>query len=520
VLFSSPTFVLLFVPVAVAGFGLLSRAGGRRPLLAWLVACSLVFYAAGGLPHMWIVLGSLALNWAFARLIARNRGPRPAAARALAIAGVCANVALLAGYKLIDAGLFAGPQQGAPAFSVAQDLLIPLGLSFITFQQIAFLLDVRDRRIDPEPLDYAFFILFFPQLVMGPIVHFREIVPQTLRREFCGLRWDNVAVGLAIFAVGLFKKVGIADPVALYTERVFAAAAVGQHLGLVDAWGAAFAFQVQIYFDFSGYADMAIGLARLFNLNIPINFDSPLRATDRFDLWRRWHISFAMFMRRYVFWPLQRNRLVPLPGPLALALTALISGLWHGVGGTFILWGALQAALMLGGHYRRTLARRWKWGAPGSAPRWRRVLACLVITMALGVLFRAETMDAAGRIYVGMLWGSGLGFPARLLEIVGLEPLRDAFAGATHMGGHAAFHLAVAAVIIFALPPTRCLFERYWTALDQRGTGVEAAPGIVPAIERAIRFRFSFPWAVFVALLLVVAALSFGEPRRFIYLQF
>ena len=518
--FHSAIFIVIFVPIVLIGFHAASQVGKRQAAIGWLAACSLVFYAGWQPQQVWVPLVSLLANWTFARLIARNRRSNPRAAGLLTYAGVTFNVLLLASYKLVDAGLIDVPGRASGTFSTAHDLLIPLGLSFITFQQIAFLIDVRNERIDPKPLDYAFFILFFPQLVMGPIVRFREIIPQTNAPAFLGLKWDNIAVGIAIFAVGLFKKVGLADAIATYVNVVFAPAEAGASIGMVDAWAAAFAFQFQIYFDFSGYADMAIGLARMLNINIPINFDSPFRSLDRFDVWRRWHISFAVFMRWHVFWPLRRNKTFPLSPMAALTVTLFIGGLWHGLGTTFVLWALAQAVILLIGHQRRELWRRTHWRVLAPGPRWGRIAVTMSMAACLGVVFRAESVSAAMQIYKGMIGWYGFGFPVRVAELLGITGIPDGYAGETYLGGRALVYLSLAAFIIYVMPPTQQLFERYWTAIDQRGEQIAPAPGLLPALERRIRFEFTLGWALFVASLFILAALSFNRPTRFIYFQF
>ncbi|MES9885266.1 MAG: MBOAT family O-acyltransferase, partial [Candidatus Sedimenticola sp. 6PFRAG1] len=348
-LFNSYLFIVIFLPLVLAGFFLIGKWLGQPASLVWLILASIVFYASWEPAYLWLLLASLIFNYGVAWWLEQDSSGR----KAVVIFAVVCNVLLLLYYKVIIAGFLDPEQSVSAAFSTSEDVLIPLAISFITFQQIAFLVDTYRGRVRRSGvLEYSLFILFFPQLVMGPIVHYRELVPQFRNKGLCNWRWESIALGLSIFVVGLFKKVVLADGIALYVDNVYEAIYLQKDVASLDAWGAALGFQLQIYFDFSGYADMAVGLARMFNINLPINFDSPYRAVNRFDLWRRWHISFGAFMRQYVFFPLARSKRLKIGTMGALMVTTLVSGLWHGVGATFVIWGGLQGLLMAMSHYR------------------------------------------------------------------------------------------------------------------------------------------------------------------------
>lgn len=509
-LFNSFTFLLLFLPLVLAGFYWLGQRFGRSVALSWLLLASVFYYAWWEWSYLWLLLGSLLGNYAAARWLEKaTRG------RAWIVwTTVAGNVLLLLYYKAIVAGLLGEDDTASAAFSTTQDVLIPLAISFMTFQQIAFVIDTyHGRQRCTGPLEYSLFITFFPQLVMGPIVHYRELVPQFRSPDL--LRWcpENIALGLSIFIVGLFKKVVIADSIGPYVGQVYGFAATGGAVSPADAWAAAVGFLFQLYFDFSGYADMAVGLGRMFNINLPINFDSPFRAVDRFDMWRRWHVSFGAFMRQYLFFPLARSKRLRLGNLGALMITAMISGLWHGLGATFILWGGLQALIMAVIHYRGAwLARLGLKRRPGhNGFPWLAMIWTFTVTVLLGVFFRANEMAVAFTMFDAMYDGlaalaSGAAFsaggPGRLLED---ETLRN---------------LILMAIVIWGLPTTQRFFGGYWSAIDQRASGpTRIAPDLLPGAGR-LRFAPTRAWAAVMALLLLTALLSMDGANRFIYYQF
>lgn len=518
-LFNSFSFILLFLPAAFAGFHLLARYGGQRAATAWLAAVSLVFYAAWRPSQIWLPLASVAVNYAIAAAIHRGVGR---SRLAFLWFGILLNVALLAWFKADVAGLVGERTgQASAAYSTTDAIVIPLGISFITFQQIAFLVDGYKGRIGPpEPLSYGFFLLFFPQLVMGPIVHYREVVPQLGRPAFLRFNMETVAAGLAIFVIGLFKKVVLADGAAPFVNGVYAAAASGEHVNWLQAWTATIGFQFQIYFDFSGYADMAVGLGRLFNIDLPLNFDSPYRAVDRYDLWRRWHITFAQFMRSYIFVPLQKNRFFRLPGVAAMMVTVFLSGLWHGLGWTFLVWGLVQGAILIWLHFYRRAIKALGWQRWTALPRYARIAVCFLVTTLIGVLFRSRNLATAGEIYRALASaGPGDVFAAMSLaahNIVSPVHEPNGFGVLRHDVGH----ILLMALIVWGLPNVRVFFGREWTALDPRGRPPPGAYGIAPALEKRLRFSFRPRVALILAAMFAIAVLSLDETSRFIYYQF
>ena len=256
--------------------------------------------------------------------------------------GIGLNLGLLAWFKY--ANFLAASINNLAGTSLSfGDIVLPLAISFFTFQQIAFLVDAyRGLADEPNIGRYGLFVTFFPQLIAGPIVHHAEILPQYAQRDSIRLKADNLSIGLTIFAVGLFKKVVFADSMGAYADTVFQAAALGDTVSFVSAWAAAAAFSLEIYFDFSGYTDMAIGIARMFGVRLPLNFDSPYKSTSIIDFWRRWHITLSRFLRDYLYYPLGGNRNGTGRRYGNLMVVMLLGGLWHGAAWTFVFWGALH----------------------------------------------------------------------------------------------------------------------------------------------------------------------------------
>ena len=301
-LFNSYVFIFVFLPVTVTGFYWLLRLGYHDAALAWLVLASLFFYGWWNPVYLLLLLGSLGFNHLMSLAIRRHQASHYATA--LLVMGVVANLGLLGYFKYANFFVASINTAGGYDFNL-EHIVLPLAISFFTFQQITFLVDTaRNKTGHGGLLEYALFVTFFPQLIAGPIVHHREMMPQFLARARLGFKWDNLTVGLSIFAIGLFKKVVIADGISVYSTPVFDAAANEATLTLVEAWFGAIAYGFQIYFDFSGYSDMAIGIARLFGIRLPLNFHSPYKADSVIEFWRRWHMTLSRFLRDYVYFTL------------------------------------------------------------------------------------------------------------------------------------------------------------------------------------------------------------------------
>ena len=465
-LYNSFEFIFVFLPVCLLlyfGAAALSRGLANGVLCA----ASLAFYAwwdwkDQGWRNLLLLVGSILVNFAAGALLRR----RPS--RAALTAAVAANLAVLGYFKYANFALSNWAAVSGGSF-VPLHIVLPLGVSFFTFTQIAFLVDCyRGLARELDLTRYVLFVSFFPHLIAGPIVHHSQLMPQ-LSTEL-PKRWTpaNVHPGLAFFTLGLFKKVGIADTVAPWAGEVFAMAGP---VGLVDAWRGALAWTMQLYFDFSGYSDMAIGLGLLFNVRLPDNFDAPYRAASIADFWRRWHITLSRFLRDYLYIPLGGNRRGEGRRHVNLFLTMLLGGIWHGAGWTFVLWGAYHGVLLI-------VQRLWNNRGRALPTVLARPVTFLAVVVGW-VLFKATSIQQAGSILAGMTGMQGVGAAA---------PVAYQFAV-----------LAVLLVFVNVMPTTK-----RWVETRELNT------------RRAILLGA----LLFLCLLLMRTSLLSNTPSPFIYFQF
>ncbi|MGH7041270.1 MAG: MBOAT family O-acyltransferase [Acetobacteraceae bacterium] len=408
-LFNSEPFVLGFLPAVLGGTFLLGRIGGARASLAFLIAASLLFYGWWNPPFVLLLGGSIVVNYAIGQHLLRLAGSgRDRAARAWLTAGVTANLALLGWFKYAGF-LAAGIAALFGAASPELHIFLPLAISFFTFQQIMFLADSRRlARPDGGFLGYAAFVAFFPHLIAGPIVRPAEIIPQLLAPDAARPRMDALCDGATIFLLGLAKKLVLADLFARFADVGFDAAAHGAQLSFFSAWYAAASYGLQIYFDFSGYSDMAIGLARMLNVRFPLNFASPYQARNIAEFWRRWHITLGGFLRDYLYIPLGGSRAGEWKRARNLMLTMLACGLWHGAAWQFVLWGGLHGIFLV----VHTTWRRAGWRLPGPAAQALTLLA----VVAAWVPFRATGLGVALSVLRGMAGLHGVTLPAMIVH--------------------------------------------------------------------------------------------------------
>lgn len=404
--FSSYAFLLVFLPLTLLGFYALRAADRRRASVTFLLLASFAFYAVWSIQHLALLVASIAANYALGRYAA---SPAPdAMRRAAMIVGVAGNLGLIFCFKYLDfAGSNLAPLVGADW--TMQYIILPLGISFFTFQQIAYLVDCYKTRDGEKNFrDYALFVTFFPQLIAGPIVHHRYTRPQFAALAARAVNPDHIPYGVMIFAMGLAKKTLIADPIARAIDPLWASAAAGDPVGATAAWVAMVGYTLQIYFDFSGYCDMAIGLGLMLGVRLPVNFNSPYRAKSIIEFWRRWHMTLSAFLRDYVYIPLGGNRGGEFFRLRNIFLTMLIGGVWHGAAWTFVIWGAIHAALITANH----AARLWmpqldRMRGPVSGAL--KQMALLAAVMIAWVYFRADGLDAAHAVLSGLVTPAATG---------------------------------------------------------------------------------------------------------------
>ena len=541
-LFNTYEFIFAFVPLTLAGFyaiGAFSRTGALR----WLILASLFFYAWWRPLNVLIIAPSLLVNFLLAQrlLVLADDDNRKITARTTLILGIAFNIAFLGYFKytnFIDVAIsdLFGTNQ------IFTHVILPLGISFITFQKIAFLIDVHAGRVKSVGLqDFCLFVLFFPQLIAGPIVHYREMMPQ-FQNASCRFDKENVSVGLTLFFMGLFKKAVLADNIAIFVTPVFDQAAAGQSITFLYAWVAAVGFTLQIYFDFSGYTDMALGAARLFGIRLPPNFNSPLKASSIIDFWLRWHMTLTRFLTAYVYNPLvltlTRRRLARGASGFGLrnadfasfaillafptVLTMFLSGLWHGAGYQFLCWGLLHGLYLTLNHGWRLLAPRI-WPDKAVYDRFMSpaglVLTFLAVAISM-ILFRSSTLDTALRLLKGMAGLNGVALPAHILEKIG--PLAGILQqlGVASVPSNVNFTMLVVWIaglllVALAVPNTLEILSRHEPALgikpDTTGQGCRPAP---------IVWQASLPWAIAVSAIVTAGILAIGGQSEFLYWQF
>ena len=397
-LFGSGEFIFGFLPAFLLGFFILGVAGWRRAAVCWALIGSLVFYGWNDpLRLLPIILSSIAFNFLVANILARRRSGW------LLLVGISGNLALLIYFKY--AMFLLGSFNAALGLTPPTvQIYLPIGISFYTFTQIAFLVDTyQDRTREYEPLKYGLFVSFFPHLIAGPIIHHKEIMPQFERDEIYTPSLEYIIPGLTWFAIGLFKKVVLADNVARFVGPVFKAAANGMPVGPADAWIGTASYALQIYFDFSGYSDMAIGLALMMGIRFPLNFDSPYKAVSLIDFWRRWHMTLSRFLRDYLYIPLGGSRRGEARRYANLIVTMLLGGLWHGASWNFFVWGALHGGGLAANHAWRAVADRLGI----TLPRGLAWLLTMFVVLMAWVPFRAETLTSSLAMWKGMLGLSG-----------------------------------------------------------------------------------------------------------------
>ncbi len=391
-LFNSQFFIAVFLPVVLGLYYAL--AAYRVPRQAVVVLASLGFYGWWDVRFVPLLMGLTLANWIFARWFGRQH------LRWIPVLGVALNLAVLGLFKYAD--FLRGTVFSL--FGTAWEpwhLILPLGISFFVFQKISYLIDLRrgDRHIYGF-LDFCMFVSFFPQLIAGPLVRHDEIIHQFREDPRRPEMWENLSRGFVLFAIGVAKKVLFADTLATLADSLFTKA-IGTPLSLAEAWLAAGSYTLQIYFDFSGYSDMAIGLGLMFGLRLPFNFDAPYRAVSVRDFWRRWHMTLSRFLRDYLYIPLGGSRCGPIRQAANVIATMLLGGLWHGANWTFVVWGGLHGVGLAVNHI---------WEQRGfRLPRPLAWLLTMLFVTACWVLFRAPDFATAGQVLASMAGGHGVG---------------------------------------------------------------------------------------------------------------
>lgn len=501
-LFNSPVFIFIFLPLTALTCFAIRTAFGREASIGFIVVASLFFYGWWNPVYLPLLIGITIFNYVVAKAISAERiKPGGGYATHLTVFGISIDLISLGFFKYTDFLIGTSNALLDTEFPL-QHIILPLAISFFTFQKIAYLADTRAGKVERHNfLEFSFFVMFFPQLIAGPIVHHKEIFPQTKQKRTFGFDRMNVAIGLTIFLIGLFKKVVLADNVAMVATPVFSKAASGADIGFFDAWEGMLAYTFQLYFDFSGYSDMAIGVARIFGIKLPLNFHSPYQALNISDFWRRWHMTLSRFLRDYLYISLGGNRRGKLRRYANLFITMALGGLWHGPAWTFMLWGAAHGLMLIINHGWQALPVRRinTWWSRGVA----RSFTFLCVALAW-VLFRAADLDAAMAIYRGLIAVPDMPDMARLAEDFGW--------------------LAFWMGIVWFWPNTQQWLAMVRPAFNYKWADRKADSLLLPVdgtrFQRLVLWRPSKRVAVGVGLLAAASFLSLQRVSEFLYFQF
>ncbi len=521
-LFNSPIFLFVFLPATVAGYLVLRQLAGTRAVLGWLLIASIIFYGWWNPVYVPLLLGLALFNFIVARGITACRASGRADRVSLLLTfGVVVDLMVLGYFKYTDFLIDTANALLQTNF-ILQHIVLPLGISFFTFQKIAYLVDSSNGEVaEHDLLEYCFFVMFFPQLLAGPITHHSEIFSQIKGPWAFAIRPSNFMLGLTIFVIGLFKKVVLADNFAPLVSPAYEAAAAGEPLDFFLAWQGAITFKFQLYFDFSGYSEMALGVARLFGIQLPLNFNSPYRALNVVDFWRRWHMTLTRFLRDYVYIPLGGSRRGTPRLYFNLMVTLALSGLWHGAAWHFVVWGSLQGAAMVVAHAWRSVWRPiHAWWSHAIA----RLVTFFVLTMVL-VLHRAPSLDVAWEIFRGMFnlpstWRGAFGPVAGALGWLGVR-----FDGppASIDEWELVAWLIVWIAFVWFLPNTQQLLARWHPAYNYGMVERERdlpLPERIPAFTLVMQWRPNVAGAVFIGVLAALACLSLRHVSEFLYFRY
>ncbi|SFB25421.1 MULTISPECIES: MBOAT family protein [unclassified Bacillus (in: firmicutes)] len=479
-LFNSYIFILVFLPIVFVTYYSLLKLKNKNVAKIFFIVANLYFYSYWNIKYLPIILLSIAFNFTMATAINNSNSQKKK--KTLLVIGILANIALLGYYKYYDFFI----TNINTVFSSEIGLLnlaLPLAISFFTFQQIAYLVDTyREGTKEYKLLDYAFFVTFFPHLIAGPIVHHREIIDQLHDGTNYRIKSANISSGLYIFAIGLFKKVIIADTFAEWANLGYNNI---QSLTLVDSWITTLAYTIQLYFDFSGYCDMAIGLGLLFNIVLPTNFNSPYKALDIQDFWRRWHMTLGRFFTHYLYIPLGGNRKGKVMTYFNLFIVFFVSGIWHGAGWTFVVWGTLHGLAIV-------IHRFWK-SLGFTMPKLLAWLVTFLFVHIAWVFFRSPDLSTANTMLHKMFDIGNFTFPSRVALILN-EWLGRSFYPATYF-----FDLKL--VVPFAIAFCIIMFFKN-------------------SVEKLSTFTPTYKNAAFISLLTVVALIYLTRVSEFLYFKF
>ena len=532
-LFNSYIFIFIFLPITLIGFHLIGSQGHHRVAISWLVGASLFFYGWYNIAYLTLIIGSILFNYAVGISLMDKHN------KWVLFFGIATNILLLIYFKYTNffvdnINIFIDND------IILDQIILPLAISFFTFQQITYLVDAYrgDLRVY-NFLHYCLFVTFFPQLIAGPIVHHKQMIPQFSNNMLYQLRSKNLVIGLTIFILGLFKKVILADGISQYATPVFVGADSGIPPSFFDAWGGSLSYFFQLYFDFSGYSDMAIGIARMFGIKLPINFYSPYKANNMVDFWRRWHITLSNVIRDYLYYPitlsLTRFAVLKRYSPFSLFIVATIFptiftffvvGLWHGAGWNFILFGIIHGVYIVIYAIWVKVKNSFSFVKIIKSRRISNFIARIITYLAViisFVFFRAESLDGAINVLSGMAGLNGFvifehyfnyfnyfyGF-GNYLSVIGMEFSEPLY----FKGAQQVLELLVLLIVVLFLPNTQQFMCNYYPAL------IIYDEAILHPRYKWMEWRANLFFAFFISIMIFTMIYNAGAPSEFLYFQF
>jgi alginate O-acetyltransferase complex protein AlgI len=501
--FTSLEFIFVFLPLSYMGYVLAHRYGGAQWAVNFLAIVSLLFYAFFGASLLLVLLVSMVFNFTIGNVVACLES-HPKVAKNLLFGGILVNLGMLGYLKYTNFFIDITNQLAGSGYAHI-DIAVPLGVSFFTFVQIGFLIDAYNGQLLKHDFArYVVFTAFFPCVTAGPLVMQREMMQQLSGTTAPSLDVKRVTIGLTMFAMGLFKKVVLADSIAPFADGVFAGAQNGIPLDAATAWIGALCYTLQLYFDFSGYSDMAIGLATVFAIKLPLNFDSPFKATNISDFWRRWHMTMTRFFTSYVYsslaifgmrksagWQLDRVGRFMMVAALPSFFTFMVAGAWHGSGWTYLIYGGMHGMAI-------AVFLAWREFSGIKLPAPAAWLATMVTVVSALVMFRAPDVNTALSM-LGKMWG-GSGFTS-----TASLPAFDS--------AQALSMIVIMGAITLLLPNTQQILHHEWPVIDSKPEEAASAAGLVA-------WRPSFGTALVTACIFTIAVTSIGASSGFLYYKF
>jgi alginate O-acetyltransferase complex protein AlgI len=540
-LFNSYIFIFIFLPLTFLGMVWLGQYRRELPVL-WLGLCSLLFYSAWNPIFVLLLFCSILANYFVGKRIGVYRVTQKNFAKILLITAIISNFFLLGYFKYSNFFI----ETINPLFHnsiPSLDIILPLGISFFTFTQAAYLADVyKGVARENSFINYLLFVAWFPQLIAGPMIHHQQMMPQFAQEKTFRFNLENVSVGLTIFVLGLAKKLLIADNLAQYATPIFTVSAEGNSIMLFEAWIGALAYTFQLYFDFSAYSDMAIGLSLMFNVRLPLNFNSPYKAISIIDFWQRWHMSLTSYIRQYIYTPLMlfcvrmgigRSKQADLFYTLIIPnmIVFLLLGLWHGANWTFVLFGAMNGIMLIINHLWR---RRSYWKRDKSKPmalssRLAAWLFTFIGVVFSFVMFRAESVSSAIEMFRGMLGFNGISLPVSFRDYIStfVDSVRYPFLkfdGVNTLSGvdvSSSLSIIITAfVIALIFPNIRQIMRNYktnWQDYAGRGSSISTDIGF---IAKSIIWRPSLLASILLVIVFLLCVENMSRVSEFLYFEF